>query len=79
MFFSCSYVLGDTSILHDAGIKGLKDVESLPLPSELQDANSDKKCAGDVSYFICTKPGQGPVVLSDDSKALLDPETGLPK
>ncbi|XP_057519105.1 diphosphomevalonate decarboxylase MVD1, peroxisomal-like [Amaranthus tricolor] len=74
-----SYVLGDTSILHDAGIKGLKDVESLPLPSELQDANSVKKCAGDVSYFICTKPGQGPVVLSDDSKALLDPETGLPK
>ncbi|CAL2256483.1 unnamed protein product [Prunus armeniaca] len=36
--------------------------------------------AGDgLSYFICTRPGRGPVVLSDESQFLLNPETGLPK
>ncbi|KAL2901854.1 Diphosphomevalonate decarboxylase MVD2 peroxisomal [Bienertia sinuspersici] len=74
-----SYVLGDESILQDAGIKEMKDVESLPYPPELKDTNSIQKYAGDVSYFICTRPGQGPVVLSDESQALLNPNTGLPK
>ncbi|CAL2239650.1 unnamed protein product [Prunus armeniaca] len=32
----------------------------------------------DLSYFICTRPGRGPVVLSDESQFLLNPETGLP-
>lgn len=74
-----SYVIGDQSILDDAGIKDIKHVESLPPPPELKDGNSIQKYAGDVSYFICTRPGQGPVVLSDESQALLNPETGLPK
>ncbi|OAY38986.1 diphosphomevalonate decarboxylase MVD2, peroxisomal isoform X2 [Manihot esculenta] len=71
-----SYVLGDKSILKDAGIEDLKDVEALPPPSEIKDAARYK---GDVSYFICTRPGRGPVLLSDESQALLSPETGLPK
>lgn len=74
----CSYVLGDKSILSDAGIKGMKDVEALPLPPEIN-ATAAQKYPGDVSYFICTRPGRGPVLLSDDSKALLNPNTGLPK
>lgn len=74
-----SYVIGDKSILQDAGIKNIKDVESLPNPPELKDANSIQKHPGDVSYFICTRPGQGPTVLSDESQSLLNPETGLPK
>lgn len=72
----CSFVVGDKSILQDAGIKEMKDVESLPLPPEY---NSTQKYAGAVSYFICTRPGQGPIVLSDETQALLNPETGLPK
>nr|AFJ74330.1 mevalonate diphosphate decarboxylase [Hevea brasiliensis] len=71
-----SYVLGDKSILKDAGIEDLKDVEALPPPPEIKDAPRYK---GDVSYFICTRPGRGPVLLSDESQALLSPETGLPK
>ncbi|XP_021725527.1 diphosphomevalonate decarboxylase MVD2, peroxisomal-like [Chenopodium quinoa] len=74
-----SYVLGDKSILQDAGIKDMEDVKSLQSPPEIKDANSNQKYAGDVSYFICTRPGQGPIVLSDESQALLNPETGLPK
>ncbi|XP_021768395.1 diphosphomevalonate decarboxylase MVD2, peroxisomal-like [Chenopodium quinoa] len=74
-----SYVLGDKSILQDAGIKDMEDVKSLPSPPEIKDVNSNQKYAGDVSYFICTRPGQGPIVLSDESQALLNPETGLPK
>ncbi|KAK2634254.1 hypothetical protein Ddye_029046 [Dipteronia dyeriana] len=72
-----SYVLGDKSILHDAGIEGMKDVEELP-PPEINTAPA-QKYQGDVSYFICTRPGRGPVLLSDESKALLNPETGMPK
>lgn len=71
-----SYVLGDKSILKDAGIEGLKDIEALPPPPEIKDA---QKYRGDVSYFICTRPGKGPVVLTDETQALLNPETGLPK
>ncbi|KAJ8428186.1 hypothetical protein Cgig2_033124 [Carnegiea gigantea] len=74
-----SYVIGDKSILQDAGVHDMKDVESLSPPPELNDGISNQKYPGDVTYFICTRPGHGPVVLCDESKALLDPETGLPK
>lgn len=73
-----SYVLGDKSILHDAGIDGMKDIEALPLPPEINNISAHKY-SGDVNYFICTRPGGGPVLLSDDSKALLNPKSGLPK
>jgi hypothetical protein len=74
--FFLSYVIGDKSILKDAGIEDMKDVEALSPPPEIKNAQRSK---GDVSYFICTKPGRGPVLLSDESQALLHPETGLPK
>lgn len=73
-----SYVLGDKSILRDAGIDGMKDIEALPLPPEINNISAHKY-SGDVNYFICTRPGGGPVLLSDDSKALLNPKSGLPK
>ncbi|CAH9122088.1 unnamed protein product [Cuscuta epithymum] len=74
-----SYVIGDNSILEDAGIKNLKDIEALPPPPEIKDSVAPAKNKGDVSYFICTRPGRGPVVITDESRALLNPETGLPK
>lgn len=74
-----SYIIGDKSILQDAGIKGKEDVDALPPPSEIKDNIPSHKFRGDVSYFICTRPGRGPVLLSDKSQALLNPETGLPK
>ncbi|XP_071721717.1 diphosphomevalonate decarboxylase MVD2, peroxisomal-like [Rutidosis leptorrhynchoides] len=64
-----SYVIGDKSILKDAGIESIKDMESLPPPLEMKDAN--KFSGGDVNYFICTKPGKGPVLLADQTQALL--------
>ncbi|KAI3995130.1 hypothetical protein MKX01_031932 [Papaver californicum] len=72
-----SYLIGDKSILKEAGIETMKDVEALPPPPEVKD-NIPSKNAGDVSYFICTRPGRGPVVFRDE-EALLHPETGLPK
>ncbi|KAL0008069.1 hypothetical protein SO802_009571 [Lithocarpus litseifolius] len=74
-----SYIIGDKSILQDAGIQGKEDVDALPPPSEIKDNIPSHKFRGDVSYFICTRPGRGPVLLSDKSQALLNPETGLPK
>lgn len=74
-----SYVLGDKSILKDAGIQGIDDVEALPPPPEIKDKIPAQKNRGEVSYFICTRPGRGPVVLSDESQGLIDPKTGLPK
>uniref|UniRef100_A0A7N0V848 Mvd1 C-terminal domain-containing protein n=1 Tax=Kalanchoe fedtschenkoi TaxID=63787 RepID=A0A7N0V848_KALFE len=71
-----SYLLGDKSILKDIGVEEKKDIEALPTPPELQAA---QKYRGDVSYFICTRPGSGPTVLTDENHALLDPATGLPK
>lgn len=56
----------------------MKDVEALPPPPEIKDNIPAQKSKGDVSYFICTRPGRGPVLLPD-SRALLNPETGLPK
>ena len=72
-------MIGDKSILQDAGIKDMKDVEGLTAPPEVKDNISSEKTKGDVSYFICTRPGGGPVVLADESHALLDSVTGLPK
>nr|POF07610.1 diphosphomevalonate decarboxylase mvd2, peroxisomal [Quercus suber] len=60
-----SYIIGDKSILQDAGIKGKEDVDALPPPSEIKDNIPSHKFRGDVSYFICTRPGRGPVLLSD--------------
>ncbi|XP_027161838.1 diphosphomevalonate decarboxylase MVD2, peroxisomal-like [Coffea eugenioides] len=74
-----SYIVGDKSVLMDAGIQDLKDVEALPPPPEIKDNVPTRKFKGDVSYFICTRPGRGPVLLTEESQALLNPETGLPK
>ncbi|KAL6328482.1 hypothetical protein AAG906_038357 [Vitis piasezkii] len=52
---------------------------SLPPPPETKDQIPAQKQRGAVSYFICTRPGKGPVLLSDESQALLNPESGLPK
>uniref|UniRef100_A0A5B6ZDM2 Diphosphomevalonate decarboxylase n=1 Tax=Davidia involucrata TaxID=16924 RepID=A0A5B6ZDM2_DAVIN len=73
-----SYVLGDKSILQEVGVQDMKDVEALAPPSEMNNIPA-QKYKGDVSYFICTRPGRGPVLLSNESQALLNPETGLPK
>ncbi|XP_055830982.1 diphosphomevalonate decarboxylase 2 [Solanum dulcamara] len=74
-----SYVIGDKSILKDAGIQDLNDVEALPPPPEIKDKVPAQKYKGEISYFICTRPGRGPVLLPDESQALLSLETGLPK
>ncbi|PSS04980.1 Diphosphomevalonate decarboxylase [Actinidia chinensis var. chinensis] len=74
-----SYVIGDKSILQDVGVQDMKDVDALPAPPEIKDNIAAQKYKGDVSYFICTRPGRGPVLLSDESQALLNPKTGLPK
>lgn len=74
-----SYIVGDKSILQDAGIQDVKDIESLSPPPEVKDNVPAHKFKGDVSYFICTRPGRGPVLLTEESQALLDPKSGLPK
>ncbi|PSR92957.1 Diphosphomevalonate decarboxylase [Actinidia chinensis var. chinensis] len=74
-----SYVIGDKSILQDVGVADVKDIDALPAPPEVKDNIPSQKYKGDVSYFICTKPGKGPVLLPDKNQALLSPETGLPK
>lgn len=79
LFWGLSYVIGDKSILQDAGVKDINDVEALPPPPEIKGNIPAQKYMGDVSYFICTRPGRGPVLLGDESLALLSPETGLPK
>lgn len=76
---SFSYIIGDKSILQDAGLEGMKDVEGLPPPPEIKDGIPHQKYKGDVSYFICTRPGRGPVLLSNKNQALLNPENGFPK
>lgn len=54
-------------------------MEALPPPPEIKYNIPSQKYKGDISYFICTRPGTGPVLLSDSSQALLNEETGLPK
>jgi diphosphomevalonate decarboxylase len=72
-----SYMLGDKSILSDAGVQSVADVEALPAPPEMK--TPSQKFKGDVSYFICSRPGAGPKVLTDESHALIDSATGLAK
>nr|XP_010907122.1 diphosphomevalonate decarboxylase MVD2, peroxisomal [Elaeis guineensis] len=74
-----SYILGDKSILHEAGLQSRKDVEDLPPPVEIKDKVPSQKFPGDVSYFICTRLGSGPRLLTDENQALISPETGCPK
>nr|APU50937.1 mevalonate diphosphate decarboxylase [Phlomoides umbrosa] len=74
-----SYVIGDKTILKDAGIHELKDIEALAPPPETKENTSTQRHKGDVSYFICTRPGRGPIVLTDESRSLINPETGFPK
>ncbi|KAG6433058.1 hypothetical protein SASPL_104664 [Salvia splendens] len=74
-----SYVIGDKTKLKDAGIEDLKDIEALAPPPEIKENASTQRYRGDVSYFICTRPGRCPVVLADESQSLINPETGLPK
>lgn len=73
-----SYVLGDKSILHDAGVQSLEDIKALQPPLEIKDKVPIQRSAGDLSYFICTRSGRGPMLLSED-QALISSETGLPK
>lgn len=68
-----SYVLGDTSIVKEAGLEGRE------VPQEIKDKIGSQDQKGEVSYFICSRPGKGPVVLQDQTQALLHPQTGLPK
>lgn len=68
-----SYVLGDKSIVKEAGLEGGE------VPQEIKDKIGNQDQKGEVSYFICSRPGKGPVVLQDQTQALLNPQTGLPK
>ena len=70
-------MLGDKSILSDAGVHTVADVEALAAPPEMKTPGHRFK--GDVSYFICSRPGAGPKVLTDESHALIDSATGLAK
>ncbi|KAF8762902.1 hypothetical protein HU200_008747 [Digitaria exilis] len=72
-----SYLVGDKSILTDAGLHSMEDIEALPVPPEIK--IHDQKFKGDVSYFICSRLGAGPKVVTDESKVLLNSITGLPK
>ena len=81
-FFFCvwsGYVIGDKLILQHVGVADMKDIDALPAPPEIKDNIPSQKYKGDVSYFICTKPRKGLVLLSEKKKTLLSPETGLPK
>nr|CAB3462611.1 unnamed protein product [Digitaria exilis] len=53
-----------------------EDVEALPAPPEIK--IHDQKFKGDVSYFICSRLGAGPKVVTDESQVLLNSITGLP-
>lgn len=67
-----SYVLGDTSIVKEAALEG-------ELPQDIKEKIGSQDQKDEVSYFICSRPGRGPVVLQDQTQALLHPQTGLPK
>ncbi|MQM14257.1 hypothetical protein Taro_047187 [Colocasia esculenta] len=73
-----SYVIGDTSILQEAGLHSNEDVGALQPPPEIKDKAPHQRYPGDISYFICTRPGRGPMLLPED-QALINPVTGLPK
>lgn len=73
-----SYVIGDTSILGEIGLKSMVDIESLTAPPELQKGSSHPTYPGVIDYFICTRPGKGPILFRNEDQALLNPKTGLP-
>ncbi|KAG8369696.1 hypothetical protein BUALT_Bualt14G0040800 [Buddleja alternifolia] len=73
-----SYVIGDKTILKDAGIRDMKDVEALAPPPEIKETIPAQKYRGDVSYFICTRPGRGPIVLTDETRSLINLKLGCP-
>ncbi|KAL2635789.1 hypothetical protein R1flu_007268 [Riccia fluitans] len=70
------YVIGDQSIMELAGIKTTQDIESLPTPIEWSGFDVPRT-KGELGYLICSRPGQGAVVL-DESAHLLDGATGFP-
>ncbi|XP_028548821.1 diphosphomevalonate decarboxylase MVD2, peroxisomal isoform X3 [Dendrobium catenatum] len=74
-----SYILGDKTILQEAGIESLNHIEALKPPPEAKDKVPSQRFAGDVSYFICTRSGKGPEVLMEEEHALISSQTGLPK
>ncbi|KAI0531129.1 hypothetical protein KFK09_000681 [Dendrobium nobile] len=74
-----SYVLGDKTILQEAGIESLNHIEALKPPPEAKDKVPSQRFAGDVSYFICTRSGKGPEILMEEEHALISSQTGLPK
>lgn len=74
-----SYILGDNKILQEAGLESLSSIEGLQPPPEAKDKALAQRYGGDVSYFICTKPGKGPVILVGEDQALISFQTGLPK
>lgn len=57
----------------------MEEIEALPPPPEVKDKVPHKKLPGDISYFICTRIGSGPKLLTDENQALIDPVNGLPK
>ncbi|XP_074575295.1 diphosphomevalonate decarboxylase MVD2, peroxisomal-like [Curcuma longa] len=73
-----SYVIGDKSILDEAGVPSMSDIEALPPPFLNKDGSPCQKFAGQISYFICTKLGSGPKLLNQ-SQSLISPSSGLPK
>ena len=73
-----SYVIGDTSILGEISLNSMKDVESLTAPSELKSESSSSTFQGGIDYFICNRPGKGPMLFRNEDQALLKPKIGFP-
>ncbi|KAG6490606.1 hypothetical protein ZIOFF_051913 [Zingiber officinale] len=73
-----SYVIGDKSILGEAGVQSMNDIKALPPPFLNKDGSPCQKIAGEISYFICTNLGSGPKLL-DQNQSLISPSSGLPK
>ncbi|CAM6083135.1 unnamed protein product [Calypogeia fissa] len=57
-----SYVVGDHSILQQAGIKSVQDIDALPTLSEWNGVNC-QRTKGELGYLICSRPGTGAVTL----------------
>ncbi|CAM6117914.1 unnamed protein product [Calypogeia fissa] len=72
-----SYVVGDNSILQQAGIKSAQDIDALPTPSEWNGVNC-QRTKGELGYLICSRPGTGAVILEDPSSSLIDSKSGFP-
>ncbi|KAI5062136.1 hypothetical protein GOP47_0022675 [Adiantum capillus-veneris] len=63
-----SYVVGDVDML------AFKEVDSCIKPPEVEGTNYTQSF-GELDYILCTRPGEGPLVLKDH---LVDPSIGLP-